>query len=50
MSPSAPPPNAPMTVPPTQATYWIAVEPKSSARSNVPSPREAIAHDASTVA
>src|SRR4051812_26407883 len=38
-----------MTVPPTQATYWIAVEPKSSARSNVPSPRDAIAHEASTV-
>ena len=39
-----------MTVPPTQPTYCTAVEPNSSQRSNVPSPRPAIAHEASTIA
>ena len=45
-----PPPSAPTTDPTTQKTYWIAVEPNSSERSNVPSPREDSAQDASTVA
>src|SRR5215218_468681 len=44
------PPSAPATVPPTHPTYCTAVEPNSSQRSNVPSPRDAIAHDASTIA
>ena len=37
-------------MPPTQPTYWTAVEPNSSQRSKVPSPREASAHEASTTA
>src|SRR3954452_21380130 len=49
-SPSTLPPSAPATVPATHPTYCGAVEPKSSQRSNVPSPRPAIAHDASTTA
>src|SRR3954447_12719179 len=49
-SPSTLPPSAPATVPATHPTYCGAVEPNSSQRSNVPSPRPAMAHDASTTA
>ena len=48
MSPSTPPPSAPRIVPLVQVTYWTALEPNSSQRSKVPSPREASAHEAST--
>jgi hypothetical protein len=34
-----PPARAPTTVPPVHPTYWIALEPNSSQRSKVPSPR-----------
>src|SRR3954451_18266583 len=44
------PPSAPATVPPTQPRYCTEVEPKRSQRSNVPSPRPAIPHEASTIA
>ena len=48
MSPSAPPPSAPSAVPVDHVRYCTEVEPNSSQRSNVPSPRAASAHEAST--
>lgn len=46
----ADPPMAPMAVPPIQPAAWGIVDPRRSPRSKRPSPRLAIAHDASTTA